>query len=65
MTVAVRGVGNLPVYQMRQTAGYTLLLMSMSESIAVYTAESVMASLNSELVSVGNSVQFTTGINEV
>ena len=65
MTVAVRGVGNLSVYQMRQTAGYTLLLMSMSESIEVYTAESVMASLNSELVSVGNSVQFTTGINEV
>ena len=50
---------------MRQTAGYTLLLMYMSESIEVYTAEEVMASLNSELVSVGNSVQFTTGINEI
>ena len=44
---------------------YTLLLMSLPTSSLVYPASSVIASLSRELVNVGNSVQFSTGPDEV
>ena len=65
LCIAVRGVGSLSVHQMQQNTTYTLLLMSLPTSSLVYPASSVIASLSRELVNVGNSVQFSTGPNEV
>ena len=65
LCIAVRGVGSLSVHQMQQNTTYTLLLMSLPTSSLVYPASSVIASLRRELVNVGNSVQFSTGPDEV
>ena len=65
MSVAVRCVGHLTVQQLQQSARHTLLLMSMPTSLDIYPAKSVVASLNCELVHVGNSVQFKAGPSEV
>ena len=65
LCIAVRGVGSLSVHQMQQNTTYTLLLMSLPTSSLVYPASSVIASLSRELVNVGNSVQFSTGPDEV
>ena len=61
----VRGVGNLNVQQIKQDTTYTLLMSSFPTSIYVYPATSVTGSLNRELISVGDSVHFSTGPNEV
>ena len=50
---------------MQQNTTYILLLMSLPTSSLVYPASSVIASLSRELVNVGNSVQFSTGPDEV
>lgn len=65
LCVAVRGVGKLNVREMQQDSTYTLLLLSIPTSTLIYPASSVFGSLRGELVTVGNSVQFSTGPNEV
>ena len=65
LCVTVRGVGDLNVHQIQQNSSYTLLLMSISTTSVVYPASCVVGSLRCELVTVGNSVQFRTGPNEV
>ena len=61
----VRRVGNLNVQQIKQDTTYTLSMSSFPTSIYVYPATSVTGSLNRELISVGDSVHFSTGPNEV
>ena len=61
----VRGVGNLNMQQIKQDTTYTLSMSSFPTSIYVYPATSVTGSLNRELISVGDSVHFSTGPNEV
>lgn len=59
LVISVRGVGKLTVHQMKQDKDYTLLLMSLPISTPIFQAESVIGSLNHELVKVGDSVQFS------
>ena len=61
----VRGVGNLNVQQIKKDTTYTLSMSSFPTNIYVYPATSVTGSLNRELISVGDSVNFSTGPNEV
>ena len=49
----------------KQDTRYTLSMSSFPTSIYVYPATSVTGSLNGELISVGDSVHFSTGPNEV
>ena len=65
LCIAVRGAGKLTVQQLKQDKNCTWLLMSLPLSTCIYQAESVIGSLNCELINVGDSVQFITGENEV
>ena len=59
------GSRELKVQQIKQDTTYTLSMSSFPTSIYVYPATSVTGSLNGELISVGDSVHFSTGPNEV
>ena len=65
LSVAVRGVGKLTVHQLRLDIQYTMLLMSIPICSYIYPAQSIIASLQCELVNVGSSVSFSTGPDEV
>ena len=65
LVISVRGVGKITVHQMKQDKDCTLLLMSLPLSTRIFQAESVIGSIKHDLVKVGDSVQFSTGQNEV
>ena len=65
LDIAIRGVGNRTVQQMQQDTTYTLLLTSLPTSTLVYPATSVVGSSGQELITVGDSVQFSPGPSEV
>ena len=65
MSVAVCGSGTLPVYKIQQSTRYTILLNCMSTDLEVSPVDAIIGSVKSELITVGKTVQFSTGTHEV